>query len=525
MKKIILLSNNDKKSLEFIKYFQKDKNFQVSLVFLADDNVDLFREYNNIKFIKHSDLEKLNVRLFHNFRELTNEDLIENNFCKKTFLKMLDFHSFDKEQYTENEKNNLFEKTLNLVINLVEQVKPDLIVNLHIPHNYFEVMLAEVSEIRKIDHLFIRHFGLPNIYTVQSKLYSNSPLIQYYLNNEIFSERNLKVLNIIKNYEEIFKKEIKIEKKTNKWQNNYLLFLNTEKKINKLFFFLRTLFNLILNNFKVFLKIILAIFKLSKYRSVKDVYFSKEKLKVKNKNLNETINSNFNINYFSFKSDLKKYNLIESYNKISIDPKLSEKYIYFPTWYQPSASTYPFGGNFIEIIDVIKLLAKNKYNFKVYMKEHEDIFNLSSHAWVKGAYTRQNKVYEIISKIKNVSLINLKISESELMDNAIAIATQPSKNSLIALFRNKPVLMFGSSSLFGMQGLFKIENHEDLNITLKKILSENHVDYNKNTKFMDYLSQFSFLTDEMNSFNLDNTKSDYNDLLFILKKLIYSKKI
>ena len=230
MKKIILLSNNDKKSLEFIKYFQKDKNFQVSLVFLADDNVDLFREYNNIKFIKHSDLEKLNVRLFHNFRELTNEDLIENNFCKKTFLKMLDFHSFDKEQYTENEKNNLFEKTLNLVINLVEQVKPDLIVNLHIPHNYFEVMLAEVSEIRKIDHLFIRHFGLPNIYTVQSKLYSNSPLIQYYLNNEIFSERNLKVLNIIKNYEEIFKKEIKIEKKTNKWQNNYLLFLNTEKK-------------------------------------------------------------------------------------------------------------------------------------------------------------------------------------------------------------------------------------------------------------------------------------------------------
>jgi len=42
---------------------------------------------------------------------------------------------------------------------------------------------------------------------------------------------------------------------------------------------------------------------------------------------------------------------------------------------------------------------------------------------------------------------------------------------------------------------------------------------------MDYLSQFSFLTDEMNSFNLDNTKSDYNDLLFILKKLIYSKKI
>ena len=104
-------------------------------------------------------------------------------------------------------------------------------------------MLAEVSEIRNIDHLFLRHFGIPNIYTVQSKLYSNSPLIQYYLNNETFSESNLNVLNIIKNYEEIFKKEIKVEKKNNKWQNNHLLFLNTEKKINKLFFFFQALFN------------------------------------------------------------------------------------------------------------------------------------------------------------------------------------------------------------------------------------------------------------------------------------------
>ena len=101
------------------------------------------------------------------------------------------------------------------------------------------------------------------------------------------------------------------------------------------------------------------------------------------------------------------------------------------------------------------------------MKEHEDIFNLSSHAWVKGAYARQDNVYEIISKIKNVSLINLKTSESELIDNAIAVATQLLK-FLIALSRNKPVLMFGSSSLFGMQGLFKIENYEDLNISLKR---------------------------------------------------------
>ena len=162
------------------------------------------------------------------------------------------------------------------------------------------------------------------------------------------------------------------------------MFLNTEKKINKLFLYFQALFKLIKNNFKIILKISLAILKLGKYKSVTDVYFSKEKLKIKNKNLNETTNSNFNINYFSFKSDLKKYNLIESYNRLSISPKLIEKYIYFPTWYQPSASTYPFGDNFIEIIDIIKLLADNKYNFKIYMKEHEDIFNLHLMLGSKG---------------------------------------------------------------------------------------------------------------------------------------------
>ena len=100
----------------------------------------------------------------------------------------------------------------------------------------------------------------------------------------------------------------------------------------------------------------MAILKLE-IQMVTDVYFSKEKLKIKNKNLNETTNSNFNINYF-LQSDFKKYNLIEFYNRLSISPKLIEKYIYFPTWYQPSASTYPFGDNFIEIIDIIKLLAE-----------------------------------------------------------------------------------------------------------------------------------------------------------------------
>ena len=523
MKKITLLSDNHNIIIKFINNIKEDREFSVSAIFLPDDNDSLSNDNNKIKTIKYSDLEILNNKIFKNLKHINEPDLNKYSHCKKTFFKMLDFHTYNEDLYTSNEKDNLFIKTLNFILNFLEEEAPDIIINLHIPHNYFEVLLAEVCEINKIKHIFVRHFGIPSVYTLQLELYSNKLINEYFLNDKEFNNNYTNTYDAIISNSREFKKNFKLEKKNNKWQNNSLIFLDTNNKINIIFFFLVRICILIKENFKVFIKIIINIFK-EFFFSFQKSYYSLERLKVQGKALHEHKTSNFYFNYISFKSDLKKLALIKKYKNFSKKPNLEDEFIFFPLWYQPSASTYPFAQKFMDNMNVIKLLIKNNYGLKIYVKEHEDNFNLSRHAWVKGSYSKNIKFYEEMNKIDGLSFIDFEISDSELIDKSFAIATQPSKNSLISIFRKKPVLMFGNSLLNGLDGIFNINDQQDLNAALSKIHSGFKTDTIKQNKFFNILSQFSFLTDKMNSFNKDETNTDYKDMLSILKKIIYLER-
>ena len=143
MKKITLLSDNHNIIIKFINNIKEDREFSVSAIFLPDDNDSLSNDNNKIKTIKYSDLEILNNKIFKNLKHINEPDLNKYSHCKKTFFKMLDFHTYNEDLYTSNEKDNLFIKTLNFILNFLEEEAPDIIINLHIPHNYFEVLLAE----------------------------------------------------------------------------------------------------------------------------------------------------------------------------------------------------------------------------------------------------------------------------------------------------------------------------------------------------------------------------------------------
>ncbi len=524
MKKITLLSDNHDIIIKFINDIKEEREFFVSSIFLPDDNNSLSNYYDNIKTIKYSDLEILNNKIFKNFKYFCESDFNKYYNCKKTFFKMLDFHTHDQNLYTSSEKDKLFIKTLNFILNFLKEESPDIIINLHIPHNYFEVLLAEVCEINKIKHIFVRHFGIPSVYTLQVELYSNSLINEYFSNDKVFNSNYSITHDAIINSSKELKKNVKLTKKNDKWQNNSLIFLDTNNKFNILFFLIIRVYILFKENFKVFIKIILNIFKKNFFFSFQKSYYFLERLKVQDKELHEHKISNFYFNYISFKSDIKKLHLIKKYKNFSKKPNLDDKFIFFPLWYQPSASTYPFAEKFMDNINVIKLLIKNNRGLKIYVKEHEDNFNLSRHAWVKGSYSKNIKFYEEMSKMKGLSFINFEISDSELMDKSFAIATQPSKNSLISTFRKKPVLMFGHSLLNGLDGIFNINDQKDLNTALSKIGLDFKIDTIKQNKFFNILSQFSFLTDKMNSFNKDETKTDYKDMLSILKKIIYLER-
>lgn len=524
MKKITLLSDNHDIIIKFINDIKEDKFFFVRSIFLPDNNESISDEYNKIKTVKYSDLETLNDKIFINYKYFSELELVKYHDCKKTFFKMLDFHTFNENLYTDYEKDELFIKTLNFILNFLKEESPDIIINLHIPHNYFEVLLAEVCEINKINHIFVRHFGIPSVYTLQVELYSNNLINEYFLNDKEFNINCRNVHDSILVNSDEFKKNSVLTKKNNKWQNNSLIFLDTNNKINSMSFFLIRVCILFKENLKVLAKIILSLFKKNNVSSLKQSYYCPERLKVKNKEIYAQKVSNFYFNYVSLKSDIKKFYLIKEYKKFSKKPDLNNKFIFFPLWYQPSASTFPFAQKFMDNINVIKLLVKNNYGLKVYVKEHEDNFNLSRHAWVKGSYSKNIDFYEEMSKIEGLSFVDFEISDSELIDKSVAIATQPSKNALISTLRKKPVLMFGSSLLNGLDGIFNISDQRDLNVALSKIHQEFKIDTVNQNKFFNILSQFSFFTDKMNSFNKDETKTDYKDMLAILKKIIYLGK-
>ena len=524
MKKITLLSDNHDIIIKFINDIKEDKELFVSTIFLPNDDDSLSNHYDKIKTIRYSDLEILNRKIFKNYKNISDPNLNKYYDCKQTFFKMLDFHTHNENLYTSTEKNKLFIKTLNFILNFLKEETPDIIINLHIPHNYFEVLLAEVCEINKIKHIFVRHFGIPSVYTLQTKLYSNSLINNFLLSDTEFNNKHSNIYNTIISNSNELKKDTQLEKKNNKWQNNSLIFLDTNNKVNIFFFIITRICILIKENIKVFIKIILNLFKQRNFFSLKNSYYFLERLKVKDKELHEKKISNFYFNYISFKSDVKKLHLIKNYKNFSKKPDLDDKYIFFPFWYQPSATTYPFAQKFMDNINVIKLLIKNNHGLKIYVKEHEDNFNLSRHAWVKGSYSKNLNFYEEMSKIESLSFVDFEISDSLLIDKSIAIATQPSKNSLISTFRKKPVLMFGNSPLNGLDGIFSINNQQDLNSALSTIHLNFKINSQKQNRFFNILSQFSFLTDKMNSFNKDETKTDYKDMLFILKKIIYLGK-
>ena len=141
MKKITLLSDNHDIIIKFINDIKEDKELFVSTIFLPNDDDSLSNHYDKIKTIRYSDLEILNRKIFKNYKNISDPNLNKYYDCKQTFFKMLDFHTHNENLYTSTEKNKLFIKTLNFILNFLKEETPDIIINLHIPHNYFEVLL------------------------------------------------------------------------------------------------------------------------------------------------------------------------------------------------------------------------------------------------------------------------------------------------------------------------------------------------------------------------------------------------
>lgn len=153
--------------------------------------------------------------------------------------------------------------------------------------------------------------------------------------------------------------------------------------------------------------------------------------------------------------------LLHQVAKLEETPDLSKKYYIFGLHLQPEATTLPTGGVFanqlLAIRMISKYLPKDTY---LYVKEHPSYWIQKGR--LESIYESRNKdFYNCIKKLRNVVLIDHKISSAMLLDRCMAVVTITGTIGFEAIFKGKPVLAFGPTFYEFFPGVFRIKTNED----------------------------------------------------------------
>ena len=76
-------------------------------------------------------------------------------------------------------------------------------------------------------------------------------------------------------------------------------------------------------------------------------------LNLKKKKINK-----FNFETIVFKNNLKKFQLLNYLYKLKKPLDLNKKYILLPLWFQPSSTSYPFSGDYLNYEVLINMICE-----------------------------------------------------------------------------------------------------------------------------------------------------------------------
>lgn len=141
------------------------------------------------------------------------------------------------------------------------------------------------------------------------------------------------------------------------------------------------------------------------------------------------------------------------YNKHAINPDLNVPFVYLALHFQPEASTNPMAGPFVEQVLMAQMLnACLPDNVLIYVKEHP-----KESSWV----CRDVQYYKDFLALSKVRLVSRETDTFALRENCAAVATATGSVGFEALFRGKPVFIFGYRFYQFARGVFRIRTMED----------------------------------------------------------------
>lgn len=152
------------------------------------------------------------------------------------------------------------------------------------------------------------------------------------------------------------------------------------------------------------------------------------------------------------------------YAEHAVQPDMNRPFVYLPLHFQPEASTTPMAGVFTDQNLMAALLNEClPDDVLIYVKEHH-----RQSSWLK----RTKRDYEELIAMKKVRLIARDVDTFALRENCKAVATCTGTAGFEALFRGKPVMLFGSRFYQYVRGVFKIQTTQECTEAVQKIFTD-----------------------------------------------------
>ena len=490
----ILYSENNDFSVNLINSDDFKKNIDVKCIIASDVKIETLKnKFPKIDIISTGDFERCKINFINENIKNLPDDKNSNLFSsiESECIKLLDFANANHNRFSLIDSRRTFTTGYEFVLNFLDHYSPELLIFTNTPHSFQSYLMFKICEILKIKTLFKRELSWPDTYIFQNKI-ENSFVDTNFFNKNTKVRKILSghIKNII-NFKQNEIKKIFSKKRNHKLVHGGIIYKN-------IFLFVTLIF---LKKIPIlFLKYFRDLF----YAYIKKDHkylFSRDFLKEKNKTYQDSTTSSIGMNFEYILSDLRKFNLLNYYKKNLHKVEDEENYIYFPLHYQPEATTYPFGKNFIDQVKAIKLLSFYLKDYKIYVKEHNDTFNISHLAWAKGDYTRSKKFYDEILKIKNVRFLDLKLNSLKLIKNSKAVATISGAAGLESLLLGKPTLIFGYPWFHHFDEVFSFNNKNNLKDSLDKYMKKK-IFVSKTIKNINSMSKNIFLKQDLH--NQDN---------------------
>ncbi len=147
-----------------------------------------------------------------------------------------------------------------------------------------------------------------------------------------------------------------------------------------------------------------------------------------------------------------------------------DKFVYFLLNFQPENTTSPLGGEFVDQLLAIAMLARTlPDHITILVKEHP--MQLLEH----GHYNyigRDVNFYGRICSLANVRLVPFEADHFELLDTSVCVACVNGTVGWEAIVRGKATLVFGEAWFQGAPGAYRVKQDKDCKIAIDHIIND-----------------------------------------------------